>query len=94
MASRSSLAQESEPDYAAVRRVRRRLAALTVGLLLALVVAITGVVYFRAQTLLQQSLRDLVRAGAERQVGQFREAFDPSESGPRMRPAAARSALA
>jgi signal transduction histidine kinase len=77
--------RRSDPAAQSIRRVGLRLAALTVGLLLALLIAVVLVVYFTTQALMLQSLRDLARSGAARQAPALIEALMPDE-GARPRP--------
>ena len=64
-----------DPDVAALRRVAVRLALLTAGLLLALLVGIVVAVYVTTQALMLGSLQDTVRNEAKRQVSTLQEAL-------------------
>jgi signal transduction histidine kinase len=67
----------SDPDAVALRRVATRLAMLTAGLLLALLIGIVVAVYLTAQALMLGSLQDAVRQEARIQVSHLREAIAP-----------------
>jgi hypothetical protein len=74
---RPSLRTASDPDAAALRRVATRLAVLTVGLLLALLIGIVVAVYLTTQALMLGSLKDAVRQEARNQVSHLTEALVP-----------------
>jgi len=74
-----------DPDAAALRLVATRLALLTVGLLLALLVGIVVAVYLPTRALMLGSLRDTVRNEAQRQVGHLKEAIHTDEGSPQER---------
>jgi two-component system sensor histidine kinase CiaH len=68
-----------DPDAAALRRVATRLALLTVGLLLALLIGIVVAVYLTTRALMLGSLQDTVRTEAQHQVSHLREALQTDD---------------
>ena len=72
-----------DPDATVLRRVATRLALLTVGLLLALLVGIVLAVYLTTRTLMLGSLQDTVRSEAQHQVSSLKEALHSDEGSPR-----------
>jgi two-component system, OmpR family, sensor histidine kinase CiaH len=72
---RRSVHTAPDPDATALRRVATRLALLTVGLMLALLVGIVVTVYLTTHALMLGSLQDTVRTEAQRQVSHLKEAL-------------------
>jgi two-component system, OmpR family, sensor histidine kinase CiaH len=68
-----------DPDVAALRRVATRLALLTVGLLLALLVGIVVAVYLTTRALMLGSLQDTVRTEALQQVSHLKDALQTDD---------------
>jgi signal transduction histidine kinase len=62
----------ADPDAAPLRRVRWRLAAITVGLLTALLVALSGAIYVATEHVLMDSLHATLRARADAAIPHFR----------------------
>jgi len=83
--SRRGVRTAPDPDAAALRLVATRLALLTVGLLLALLVGIVVAVYLPTRALMLGSLRDTVRNEAQRQIGHLKEAIHTDEGSPQER---------
>ena len=71
----------SDPDVAVVRGVWRRLALLTIGCLIALVVVMLGVVFVTTRAALEQSLHDTLQARADANLGHLVEATRSGSDG-------------
>ncbi len=65
---RHRAAMDADPDRRALRRLRRRLAALTVGLLCALLLAVAAAVYVTMQSALMQSAQSVLISSASTEM--------------------------
>lgn len=72
----------TDPDVVAIRRVGRRLALLTTGMLLALVLALGAIIYVTAQAVIMQSLHNMLRVRAESGMSHFAEMARPDSGEP------------